>query len=104
MTAIDEYEIPRVRITNGPVGVGTGDGTPSPPATSPPMTIGLAAGFDPTSRTPTVTTLVRRRQRWASTCWKVPGADRGRGEGDSKGDLEGRRDVEWYGRALDQMI
>ena len=47
MTAIDEYEIPRVRITNGPVGVGTGDGTPSPPATSPPMTIGLAAGFDP---------------------------------------------------------
>ena len=39
--------IPRFRITNGPVGVGMGDGTPSPPATSLPMTIGLAAGFDP---------------------------------------------------------
>jgi beta-glucosidase len=45
--AIDELEIPRFRITNGPVGVGMGDGTPSPPATSLPMTIGLAAGFDP---------------------------------------------------------
>jgi beta-glucosidase len=39
--------IPRFRITNGQVGVGMGDGTPSPPATSLPMTIGLAAGFDP---------------------------------------------------------
>jgi len=29
------------------VGVGMGDGTPSPPATALPMTIGLAAGFDP---------------------------------------------------------
>src|SRR3954452_7366070 len=45
--AIDEIGIPRFRITNGPVGVGMGDGTPSPPATSLPMTIGLAAGFDP---------------------------------------------------------
>jgi beta-glucosidase len=45
--AIDELRIPRFRITNGPVGVGMGDGTPSPPATSLPMTIGLAAGFDP---------------------------------------------------------
>ncbi|MFC7279942.1 beta-glucosidase [Paractinoplanes rhizophilus] len=44
---IDELGIPRFRITNGPVGVGMGDGTPSPPATSLPMTIGLAAGFDP---------------------------------------------------------
>ncbi len=44
--AIDELGIPRFRITNGPVGVGMGDGTPSPPATSL-MTIGLAAGFDP---------------------------------------------------------
>lgn len=44
--AIDELGIPRFRITNGPVGVGMGDGTPSPPATSLPMTIGLAAGFD----------------------------------------------------------
>ncbi|WP_205739688.1 beta-glucosidase [Georgenia sp. SYP-B2076] len=43
---IDELGIPRFRITNGPVGVGMGDGTPSPPATSLPMTIGLAAGFD----------------------------------------------------------
>src|SRR3954470_20744280 len=45
---IEELGIPRFRITNGPVGVGMGDGTPSPPATSLPMTIGLAAGFDPT--------------------------------------------------------
>jgi beta-glucosidase len=45
--AIDQLGIPRFRITNGPVGVGMGDGTPSPPATSLPMTIGLAAGFDP---------------------------------------------------------
>ena len=45
--AIDELGISRCRITNVPVGVGMGDGTPSPPATSLPMTIGLAAGFDP---------------------------------------------------------
>ncbi len=47
VTGIDELGIPRFRITNGPVGIGMGDGTPSPPATSLPMTIGLAAGFDP---------------------------------------------------------
>jgi len=47
VSAIQELGIPRFRITNGPVGVGMGDGTPSPPATSLPMTIGLAAGFDP---------------------------------------------------------
>jgi len=47
VAAIQELGIPRFRITNGPVGVGMGDGTPSPPATSLPMTIGLAAGFDP---------------------------------------------------------
>ena len=47
VTAIEELGVPRFRITNGPVGVGMGDGTPSPPATSLPMTIGLAAGFDP---------------------------------------------------------
>src|SRR4051794_26613867 len=46
VAAIDDLGIPRFRITNGPVGVGMGDGTPSPPATSLPMTIGLAAGFD----------------------------------------------------------
>ncbi|WP_223881901.1 beta-glucosidase family protein [Niallia endozanthoxylica] len=44
---IEELGIPRFRITNGPVGVGMGDGHPSPPATALPMTIGLAAGFDP---------------------------------------------------------
>jgi beta-glucosidase len=44
---IEELGIPRFRITNGPVGVGMGDGYPSPPATALPMTIGLAAGFDP---------------------------------------------------------
>src|SRR4051812_45409334 len=47
VSGIDELGIPRLRITNGPVGVGMGDGTPSPPATSLPMTIGLAAGFEP---------------------------------------------------------
>ncbi|MFH5824504.1 beta-glucosidase [Georgenia sp. AZ-5] len=47
VAGIDELGIPRFRITNGPVGVGMGDGTPSPPATALPMTIGLAAGFDP---------------------------------------------------------
>jgi len=45
--AEDELGIPRMRITNGPVGVGMGDGTPSPPATALPMTIGVAASFDP---------------------------------------------------------
>jgi beta-glucosidase len=30
VTAIDELGIPRFRITNGPVGVGMGDGTPEP--------------------------------------------------------------------------
>jgi beta-glucosidase len=44
---IDELGIPRYRITNGPVGLGMGDGAESPRATSLPMTIGLAAGFDP---------------------------------------------------------
>jgi beta-glucosidase len=47
VAGIEELGIPRFRITNGPVGVGMGDGTPSPPATALPMTIGLAAGFDP---------------------------------------------------------
>jgi beta-glucosidase len=46
VAALEDLGIPRFRITNGPVGVGMGDGTPSPPATSLPMTIGLAAGFD----------------------------------------------------------
>ena len=46
VVANDELGIPRFRITNGPVGVGMGDGTPSPPATALPMTIALAAGFD----------------------------------------------------------
>ena len=47
VAAVDELDIPRFRVTNGPVGVGMGDGTPSPAATALPMTIGLAAGFDP---------------------------------------------------------
>lgn len=45
--ANERLGIPRMRITNGPVGVGMGDGTPSPPATALPMTIGVAASFDP---------------------------------------------------------
>jgi hypothetical protein len=72
VAAIDELGIPRFRITNGPVGVGMGDGTPSPPATSLPMTIGLAAGFDPTWRMPTATSSARRRRRSASTSWRAP--------------------------------
>lgn len=47
VAGIDELGIPRFRITNGPVGVGMGDGHPSPPATALPMTIGVAASFDP---------------------------------------------------------
>ncbi|WP_225754393.1 beta-glucosidase [Actinotalea sp. Marseille-Q4924] len=47
VAGIEELGIPRFRITNGPVGVGMGDGTPSPKATALPMAIGLAAGFDP---------------------------------------------------------
>lgn len=47
VAATEELGIPRMRITNGPVGVGMGDGTPSPPATALPMTIGVAASFDP---------------------------------------------------------
>ncbi|AKK10424.1 beta-glucosidase family protein [Corynebacterium uterequi] len=43
---IDELSIPRLNITNGPVGVGMGDGVPSPPATALPATLGLAATFD----------------------------------------------------------
>ncbi len=42
----EDLGIPRFRITNGPVGVGMGDGYPSPKATALPMTIGLAASFD----------------------------------------------------------
>ena len=44
VTGIEELGIPRFRITNGPVGVGMGDGTPSPPATRVTITI------DPTRR------------------------------------------------------
>jgi beta-glucosidase len=47
LTAIAELGIPRFRITNGPVGVGMGDGIPSSRATSLPMIIGRDAGFDP---------------------------------------------------------
>lgn len=31
VAATDELEIPRMRVTNGPVGVGMGDGYPPPP-------------------------------------------------------------------------
>lgn len=44
---VEELGIPRLNITNGPVGVGMGDGTPSPAATALPATLGLAATFDP---------------------------------------------------------
>lgn len=45
--AAEELETPRMRVTNAPVGGGMGDGHPSPKATALPMTISLAAGFDP---------------------------------------------------------
>src|SRR3954468_10731181 len=38
--AIDEVGLPRFQIPNGPVGVGMGDGPPSPPAPSLPVAIG----------------------------------------------------------------
>lgn len=44
--AVEELGIPRFNVTNGPVGVGQGDGTPSPAATALPATMGLAATFD----------------------------------------------------------
>jgi beta-glucosidase len=47
VTATEGLGIPRFRITNGPVGVGIGDGIPRSPATSLPMTTGRDAGFDP---------------------------------------------------------
>ena len=71
VTGIDELGIPRFRITNGPVGVGMGDGTPSPPATSLPMTIGLAAGLTPSWPGRTATSSVRRRRHWANTYSRV---------------------------------
>lgn len=43
---LDELGIPRMRVTNGPVGVGMGDGYPSPAATALPMAIGVAASFN----------------------------------------------------------
>ena len=69
--AIEELGIPRFRITNGPVGVGMGDGTPSPPATALPMSIGLAAGFDPELPTSTATSSAPKPPPWASTCSKA---------------------------------
>ncbi|HZK32082.1 MAG TPA: glycoside hydrolase family 3 C-terminal domain-containing protein, partial [Corynebacterium sp.] len=43
---VEELGVPRLNITNGPVGIGMGDGTPSPPATALPASLGLAATFD----------------------------------------------------------
>lgn len=44
---IPELKIPTFRITNGPVGLGMGDCNPQEKATGVPVTLGLAAGFDP---------------------------------------------------------
>ena len=63
---IEELGIPRFRITNGPVGVGMGDGHPSPAATALPMSIALAAGFDPSLHVSTETSLVLRLRRLAN--------------------------------------
>jgi beta-glucosidase len=43
---IPELKIPTFRVTNGPVGVGMGDCNPQEKATAPPVSLGLAAGFD----------------------------------------------------------
>jgi beta-glucosidase len=45
---IPSLSIPTFRITNGPVGVGAGDCVPQERATALPMSMALAASFDPT--------------------------------------------------------
>ncbi|XUW92293.1 glycoside hydrolase family 3 C-terminal domain-containing protein [Burkholderia sp. M6-3] len=45
---IPSLSIPTFRITNGPVGVGAGDCVPQDRATALPMSMALAASFDPT--------------------------------------------------------
>jgi beta-glucosidase len=44
---IPELDIPTFRITNGPVGIGQGDCSPTDKATALPDSLGLAASFDP---------------------------------------------------------
>jgi beta-glucosidase len=48
LQGIPEMNIPTFRITNGPVGIGQGDCTPTSKATALPSSLALAAGFDPT--------------------------------------------------------
>jgi beta-glucosidase len=43
---IPELKIPTFRVTNGPIGVGTGDCSPQDKATAVPVSLGLAASFD----------------------------------------------------------
>jgi beta-glucosidase len=43
---ISRLQIPTLRITNGPVGIGQSDCTPYPPATALPSSIGMAASFN----------------------------------------------------------
>ena len=45
---IPELNIPTFRITNGPLGVGSGDCNPKDKATAAPVSLALAASFDPT--------------------------------------------------------
>src|SRR5215831_15858030 len=45
---IPALDIPTFRITNGPVGIGQGDCSPTDKATALPDSLGLAASFDPT--------------------------------------------------------
>ena len=45
---ISRLQIPTLRITNGPVGIGAGDCVPQDRATALPMSMALAASFDPT--------------------------------------------------------
>jgi beta-glucosidase len=44
---IPALDIPTFRVTNGPVGIGQGDCSPTDPATALPDSLGLAASFDP---------------------------------------------------------
>lgn len=67
----DELGIPRMRITNGPVGVGMGDGKEAPAATSLPMTIGLAAGFDAELAREYGDIIGSRPRPTARTCWRA---------------------------------
>ncbi|WP_218184625.1 hypothetical protein [Nigerium massiliense] len=73
VAAIDELGIPRFRITNGPVGVGMGDGTPQPARHQPAHDDRARHRFRPAAGE-----RVRRHHRRRDRC---PGPARARGSG-----------------------